>query len=186
MRATTPRDDARRLLESLFHELFQTERSAEVHCAREASRLGQTPPAIALRAVSEHARGVNARLPMLAAERNLPHGHAGRAVGEAFSTLRRLLSDPAMDAERSYRGTLLGARHGVDVVRIVGHLARRLEDAPLAAFCDRWLSEREPLVQDVEAQLEWFAEHPTEASARATHPADALRELAERLAPRPS
>ena len=52
-------------------ELFQTERSAYRHPIREAKRLGDVPPAIALRAVAAHANEVLDELPKLARARGL-------------------------------------------------------------------------------------------------------------------
>ena len=56
----------RALLASLLAELFQSERSAVKHPRREADRLGDVPPAQALRAASEHAERVHDELHDLA------------------------------------------------------------------------------------------------------------------------
>lgn len=168
--AARPRglDPHRALLASLFDELFQTERSAEIHPPKEAERLGDTPPAHALRAVAHHAIPVNAELPNLAASRGLPVSKAGSAIGDAFSTTRRMLTDPAWEAERSYRATLLGMRHGLDVVKLIRATADAAGDPDLVAWCTEWLAVREPLVEEVGRQLDWFGSHPEPATR---HPA---------------
>jgi hypothetical protein len=148
------------LLESLFHELFQTERSASEHPRREARRLGASPPARALGAVAEHASRALASLPALAAECELPVGRAGSRLGAVFSRLRQLVLDRFVDAERSYRGTLLGIRHGVDLVHLVREVADREGIDALVQWCDDWLIERCPLVEHVAGELAWFAEEP--------------------------
>jgi hypothetical protein len=159
------------LLESLFAELFQSERSAELHPAREASRLGdETAPARALRAVSQHARSVRGELRELARERDLSVTQAGRRIGDLFSWVRRFVSDGVMEEERSYRATLLGMRHGIDLVELVRGTAESADDAELAAWCTEWLNVREPLVEEVRAQLAWFAWHPEQALRAATGP----------------
>ena len=158
----------RTLLESLFHELFQTERSAEIHSPKEAERLGDTAPARALRAVAHHATSVSSELPNLAASRGLPVSKVGSAIGDAFSMTRRLFTDPVMESERSYRATLLGMRHGLDLVRLIRATADAGGDSDLVAWCTEWLSIREPLVEEVCSQLEWFGWHPEPATK---HPA---------------
>jgi hypothetical protein len=89
-----------------------------------------------------------------------------------------------ISAERSYRGTLLGARHGLDVVRSLRSAAREASREELAGFCERWLERREPLVSAVERELEWFARHPREALsfARTGRKATAKHEPAQRAA----
>lgn len=162
----------RKLSASLMREVFQTERSAELHCIREAARLSG-PPATALRACAIHAVRVNRELPQLARQAQLPVRNAASAIGRAFSALREVIFDRALDEERSYRGTLLGLRHGVDVVRMLQHVADASGRLPLAEFCTQWLAEREPLVGDVARAMSWFALHPEVAVAR-THAARRL------------
>jgi hypothetical protein len=151
------------LISTLFPEFFQTERSAQRHPALEAQRFEGTPLAAPLRAVSTHASQVLAELPKLAAARGLSRAEAGRHVGRLFSTLRDRIADHLIDAERSYRGTLLGMRHGIDLVQLLSAVARTKSDAQLADFCEAWLQTRTGLVKDVEAQLAWFAAHPERA-----------------------
>jgi hypothetical protein len=167
------------LLPNLFPELFQTERSAERHPELEAQRLSDTPLAGPLRAVSRHATSALSEFARLARERGLSGSQSGKHIGRLFSTLRDRFADHWVDAERSYRGTLLGIRHGVDLVRLVTAAARLQGDAELADFCAAWLRTRTQLVADVEAQLDWFAAHPDRARA---HPKSTrwLRRLSQR------
>lgn len=152
------------LLRSLFRELFQSERSAMKHPRREAERLGGGPPAQALEAVTDHAKRVFAELCATARTSNVPVSRAGMAIGSLFSIARHFVLDRAVDAERSYRATLLGIRHGVDVVKLVRKIADASGRVELAGFCTRWLEEREPLIERVESAMGWFAEHPQRAA----------------------
>jgi hypothetical protein len=154
----------RDLLATLVRELFQTERSAQRHPAREAERYGDSAPSRALRAVSEHATAVLAELPGVVESVSLPDSTAGRTVGELLSLVRDNVTDRLVDAERSYRGTLLGMRHGVDLVRLIQRVADAGGLVELGGFCTRWLAAREPLIHDVELAMSWFAEHPGEAA----------------------
>ncbi len=156
------------LLRSLFVELFQTEESAAVHCAREADRLKDTPPGEAFRAIAEHARVRMADIEALARERKMPEAKSGTAIGRVFSDTREAIADRVLSSERSYRMTLLGTRHGLDLVHLVEHVARQQNDTGLEQFCMAWLRERDPLVRRAHAQLRWFAEHPEEASTTST------------------
>jgi hypothetical protein len=156
------------LLATLWEEFNQTERSAKRHPAREAERLEGTAPAFALRAVSEHAARVLGELDTMAWVENLSSGRVGRAVGELFSNARELVSDRMMDAERSYRASLLGMRHGVDIVKLVREVARTSGRLELDEYCTKWLAERQPLIAAVEHAMAWFATHPREARLRST------------------
>lgn len=158
-----PGGRSHQLLQTLFHELFQTEQSASLHPEREARRLGTAPPADALRQVAEHARRVLVELPELASRRRLPVSRIGQLVGLLFSNARSWFADHLIQPERSYRGTLLGMRHGLDLVTLIRDSALVDGDAELAEWCARWLLEREPLVEAVAAQLQWFAESPEAA-----------------------
>lgn len=152
------------LLQSLFRELFQSERSAMKHPRREAERLGGGPAAQALIAVSDHAKQVFAELSAAARASDIGVSRAGMAIGSLFSIARHVVLDRAVDAERSYRGTLLGMRHGIDVVKLIRKVADASGRVELAGFCTRWLEEREPLVERVESAMSWFAEHPQRAA----------------------
>ena len=153
----------RTLLNNLTRELFQTETSAVRHCTREAERLGETAPAEALRAVAAHAKQVLTELPALAQRNDMIVSKGGMVVGEIFSLTRDKLADMLIDSERSYRGTLLGMRHGVDVMRLLHDFAETTGKSDLSLFCKTWLAMRTPLVQKVDEQLRWFAENPDEA-----------------------
>jgi hypothetical protein len=155
------------LLNNLARELFQTETSAARHCTREADRLGNTPPALALRSVASHAEKVLAELPALAERNGMVVSKGGIATGELFSQLRDKLADLFIDSERSYRGTLLGCRHGLDVVRLLLQMAVVLGNEELDSFCAAWLNTRSVLVQQMEDELAWFAKHPADAIANA-------------------
>lgn len=151
---------AQELLRSLFHELFQTEESASLHPRREAARLGDSPPAQALNAVARHAQQVLQELPALAESRKLPVSRVGQLVGRLFSDARQWVADRMLEPERSYRGTLLGMRHGVDLVLLIRDIARVEGDSDLEVWCSVWLAEREPLIESVAYELRWFAATP--------------------------
>lgn len=154
-------------LSLLIHELFQTEQSAYDHPRVEADRLGDAPPAEILRAVAEHAKLALAELPPLVKRHDLPDSIGGKAVGAAFSTVRDYLADVMLSAEKSYRATLLGMRHGVDLVELIATVAREDGDEELATWCGRWLGHRRPLVEAAARELAWFASHPEHATEAA-------------------
>lgn len=173
-----------RLRDKLGRELAQSEHDAVVHCAREARRYGGQPPAQAMRAISSHARAIRPRLAPL--WRAQPTGvRLGRAVGELFSLTRHLVLDWLIDAERSYRATLLGLRHGLDAARLLREVARVQHDDAAVACCDQLLDERATLLDAATAELRWFAEHPALA-LRSSHRVRAHLDATKRLAPRPT
>jgi hypothetical protein len=162
--------DRRRLLDKLLRELQRSETSAIEHAPREARRIGESAPVLALRDVGVHAQQLRPRL-----HRALD-GHAlatseGRLSG-TFSTIRNLVADHVYDAERAFRGALLDLRHGIDVVRVLREVARLEELFALIRWCDDWLSARRTLVARVEAQLAWFAEQPQPDPRDPQGPAD--------------
>ena len=152
-----------RLTTTLFAEVFQTERSAIRHPIVEADRLGPCTPADALRAVAAHASRVEPSLAALAEKRGVKRSKIGRAFGSFFSISRNRFADFMLSTEQSYRGTLLGIRHGHDVVTLFGMAAAAEGDRELAAWCDAWLAQRAPLADAVADALVWFAEHPDRA-----------------------
>jgi hypothetical protein len=158
-------DGARRLIATLIRELFQTEKSARWHPVREAERLGDEPPARAMLAVANHASAVLEELPGLAAARSLPKSVGGLTAGRAFSVARDKALDLFLTAEKSYRGTLLGMRHGVDLVKLLRDTAEAAGDRALVTFCNRWLAKRVPLLADATGELAWFAAQPERALA---------------------
>lgn len=154
--------DLHKLRTKLCRELAQSEHDAKLHTMREARRLGPVPPAVALRAIATHAEDQRPRFESLM--RRQPAGlQLGRAVGLVFSTLRHYLFDRLIDTERSYRATLLGIKHGLDVARLLREVAVREGDPAIVRFCDELLVERTLLVEDAEKQLVWFAECPQQA-----------------------
>lgn len=110
-------DSNRKLLSKLCRELFQAETSARLHPRREADRLGDCPPAKALRAVSEDAELALATVPAPFSQR--PSWRVGAFAGHAFSVARQAVIDRLVDRERSYRGTLFGLHHCVDLVTLL-------------------------------------------------------------------
>lgn len=154
------------LLVSLFRELFQTEQSAKLHPMREADRLGDVPPAAALRAIVEHATRALDELPGLAERNDLPVSAAGMTLGVFLSNCRQFAVDQLVEAERSYRGTLIGVRHGVDLVELIGKVAKAQENRELSEWCATWLEARKPLVEQMVQALQWFAENPDKATSR--------------------
>ncbi len=164
-RALPEGGEARRLLATLVRELFQTENSARWHPAREAERLGEAAPGRAMAAVALHASAVLEELPALAEACGLPTSVGGLTAGRAFSALRDKAFDLFLTTEKSYRGTLLGLRHGVDLTKLLRETAAADGDRRLVAFCDRWLARRVPLVADVAHELAWLGEHPGRALA---------------------
>jgi len=117
-------------------------------------------------AVADHAKGIFAELCAVARASDAPVSRAGMALGSVLSIARHLVLDRTVEAERSYRATLLGMRHGVDLVKLIRKLADASGKVELAGFCTRWLEEREPLVDRVEAAMGWFAEHPKRAAEK--------------------
>lgn len=153
----TPR---RKILRRLGRELYQTETSARLHCRREAERLGDVPPAEPLRASSRHASEALKSITEHTSRSDMPLSVAGALTGVAFSTARDLVLDRLLSSEQSYRGTLLGMKHGLDLVKLINELAQREGDVELTEWTNAWLRIREPLVMEAEARLGWFADNP--------------------------
>jgi hypothetical protein len=149
------------LFMKLGRELLQTETSASVHCRREAARLPGTPVADVLLKVAQHAEESLAHLP--AVIRYHPGLRIGHTFGRLLSALRQGVIDRLVDRERSYRGTLLGMHHGLDLVRLVLQFAIEQQQPELENWCRAWLETREALVERATRQLDWFAQHPREA-----------------------
>jgi hypothetical protein len=188
-RSEAPESAEHAWLSTLVHELFQTERSAKLHPVVEAERLGDVPPARVLRAVAAHAELALAELPPLVKRHQLPDSRVGRLIGSAFSSLRDRVLDRTLSREKSYRGTLLGMRHGVVIGALIEHVDREDGDQILAEWCERWLERRRGLVEDAARELAWFAANPDRARAPATSSPlagglTALRRGLERLAGR--
>lgn len=176
----------RDLLATLFFELFQTERSAIAHPSREADRYGETPPAHALRAIASHAKRTLPEIEGLARSRDIRLTRAGKAVGEMLSVIRDAVVDRLVSSEKSYRGTLIGVRHGIDLVTLIASLAEELDDQELVRFTTRWMRERQPLVGVATEALSWFARHPDLAVRAHGKGVRASRKQAPKRAPRPA
>lgn len=155
--------DLQKLRTKLCRELAQSEQSARLHPRREARRLGKVPPAAALRAIADHADQLRPRFDALLRDEQPVGLRVGRLIGRLFSALRQGLFDRMIDTERSFRGTLLGLRHGIDTTRLLREVAARLDDVYLVAFCDELLARRLPLIARAEATLAWFADQPSRA-----------------------
>ncbi len=159
-------NDPTDLIDRLWPEVFQTEESARSHPAREAKRLGNSPPAFAMRAVAAHAAQSLSRWQRLAADRGHEPSRLGRGLGNAFSIVRALGSDLLMSREKSYRATVLGIHHGIGVFALLEDAATASGDQRLADSCAAWLAERRALCATAEEALAWFAEHPALALSR--------------------
>ncbi len=159
--------DSTLLLTALLPETFQTEQSAITHCAREAERLGEADEAQGMLAVSRHATLSLATLKTLAQARGVDGETAGRVIGASLSELRDKIADRIISSESSYRGTLMGMRHGFDLFTLVRSTAEAEGDVELASFCEDWLAVRGPLIEQAAATLRWFAGHPARAMRRA-------------------
>ena len=156
-----------KLVRNLLLEAFQTEQSAKSHCAREAKRLGTTPPGTAMRAASEHASGTLGKLDAFAKARGLEGHSQGRTLGRMLSMIRELSTDLFLSEEKSYRGTLMGMQHGKGVFLFLEDTAIANGDQELADLCHTWLERRVPILADAEQDLAWFAENPEIAATRA-------------------
>ena len=169
----TPRT---RLREKLIRELAQSERDARIHTRREARRLGTTTaPAQAFLAIADHADATERQLVELAGRRRSFGVRLGHAVAGVFSGLRHLVFDRLIDTERSYRATILGLRHGIDVARLLHEVAMRERHAELQWFCSGLVIDRGILLDEAESALSWFAEYPDLALRSGTIVRPALR-----------
>jgi hypothetical protein len=146
-----------RLLEKLLRELVRVETLAVEHAPREARRLGETPPVVALREVATHVAAMRPRFAFMLDGHALVTGRGG--ISATLSTLRHIVSDRGQHADRAYRAALHDLVHGIDVVRVLREVARFEELFALIRWCDDWLPARRTLVARVEAQLAWFARH---------------------------
>lgn len=145
------------LLKNLLREFSQSEMSAATHCRREARRLGAAPPADALTAVSADAQASMRAFP---SEMKAVFGFSLTAsVGHFLSDARQLLIDRLVERERSYRATLLGMRHGLDLVALIRDVSKEVGETNINAWAVVWLDRRTPLVERAVDQLSWFALH---------------------------
>jgi hypothetical protein len=93
----------------------------------------------------------------LAKDRGMVAVEGGKSVGSAFSVLRDSVGDLLLSHEKSYRGTILGMRHGIDLVELIQYMAAEQGDPVLAAWCALWLEQRRALVEATARELAWFA-----------------------------
>ncbi|HVK84103.1 MAG TPA: hypothetical protein VM513_08345 [Kofleriaceae bacterium] len=155
----------RRLLDKLTREVLRVEGQVVDQPGREARRLGDVPPVAALRDIASHAAAMRSRFEAMVAGYGLVLHRFG--VG-ALTTLRYIVLDRVVDAERSYRTALAELRHGIEVVKVLRDAARRDELFGMIRWCDDWSNARRTLVARAEAQLAWFStaeEAPTVPSA---------------------
>jgi hypothetical protein len=145
-----------RLLDKLVREITRAELQAIDHPVRERRRLGDSPPVQALRDVALHAGAMQPRFETLLRGHDVALHRGG--LGATLATLRHLVVERVIDAERAYRTALLDLRHGIDVVKLLRDVARREMLFGVIRWCDDWLGARRTLVARVEAQLAWFAE----------------------------
>lgn len=164
---TAKRDE---LLSSLLTEVFQAERSGAEHPAREAERLGDTPPGRAMRAISVDCTRALEELRVIALRPDVDVDvgvGAARSIGEriggAFSVVRETVGDVFVTRQMSYRGTLLGVHHGVDVIMLLRNVAESAGDAEVVEWCMRTLDSRRPLLESAQHELTWFAREPERA-----------------------
>lgn len=155
------------LYRKLCRELAQAEQAADLHPRRQARQLGNTAPANAFLDIADHARSWWPAY-RAAAGHALGLG-AGVTVGKMFSAIRYVAVDRWIDAQRAYRGTLLGLRHGVDCARLLGEVATDVGNAPLVRWCDEMLEGRLLLLAEAERALAWFARHPGAAIHAISH-----------------
>jgi hypothetical protein len=160
---TTSSQQLTPLLEATLRELFQAERSATRHPRVEASRLGTTPPGDVMEEIAVHADGQLEKLDELAMARGMTPAAAAKTIGSAFSVIRDNFTDLTTTTEQSYRLTMLGVRHGIDLVRILRELAVRANDESLKQWSEAWLLRRLELAENAETQLAWFVANPERA-----------------------
>ena len=162
---------AQALLHTLLVELFQTEESYVQQCRREAARNtdpGLATPVAAMVAAAGIAESSLARLRELATARGIESTEKGKLLGALFSSIREHIADRAINSERSWRLTVMGMRHGIDVLSSVREVARTTGDAELVAYCDDTHRQLKPLVDDAATACAWFARHPAQAMETAT------------------
>lgn len=163
--------DATKLVDKLVRELAQAEFDAQLHTRRQAGRLGRCLPSSALDAIAEHATGTWSGFITAAGPHRRFGIEMGRLIARILSAIRHFSVDLIIDAQRSYRATLLGLTHGLDCTRLLRAASVRSGDTSLARWCDEMLVERVPLIEDAVNAMQWFADEPEIA----LHPAGARR-----------
>lgn len=170
--------EGRRLLDKLLRETARAELQAIEHAARESKRLGPVPPVMALAATADHATEMQARLVMMLEAHAIDLQFQRSGIGSTLSSLRHLVVDRMIHAERAYRTILLDLRHGIELVKLLRESTRQRLVFGLIRWCDDWLGARRTLVARVEAQLAWFAQQEQLADLPAS-----ARDLEEPLDP---
>jgi len=158
-----------RLRHKLCRELAQSELDARLHTRREAGRLGDVPPAQALLEIAAHADALSVAFETYVATRQPVGLRLAHAVARVFSGTRHYFLDRLIDRERSFRITLLGLKHGVDVAKLLRVVACEEEEIGLALLCDDLVRDRAALIVQAEATLAWFAAHPAFALRAGAH-----------------
>jgi hypothetical protein len=153
-----------KLLHNVVHEVFQTETSAVRHCQREAERLASTGPGRAMIAISGHASQVLEALGPVCRREGLPVSVGGSTAGVLLSEMRDKVLDRLIQSERSYRGTLMGLHHGIDLMKLVTLAAEASGKSSLLELCSNWIPARTALVQVAVEELSWFVMHPERAT----------------------
>lgn len=159
----------RRVLDKLIREIARSEQQAIEHAAREARRIGDAPPVLALHEVGAHAIELRSRLEYVV---------VGHELGWPRRTPRAPHRLAVLDPERAFRGALLDLRHGVVLVERLRELARLTELFGIHRWCDDWLSARRTLVARTAAHLAWYVEGIDDPafSSVATHDPDPSRD----------
>jgi hypothetical protein len=148
------------LIDKLCRELAQAEHDAFLHCARQARQLGACPPAHALRAISEHAESTWPSYVEATSGRRGVGTRIGKLVARTLSATRHLAVDRIIDAQRAYRATLIGLKHGLDCARLLTEVAIRADEPELVRWLGATLPRRRELIASAEDAMEWFAEWP--------------------------
>jgi hypothetical protein len=129
--------------------LYDLEQETHRLLIREATRLGSSRSALALRVTAEHVGETIEDLERLATKRGL---RLGSASAVALDTLRRLRDVIIDDSVRRRQMLLASLREGIDLVRVLYAKATGEGDESLAALCEHWLEVRERLVGDLLAR----------------------------------
>ena len=175
-------DDTHRLLEKLLRETGRAEAHAMEAPEREARRIGACPPVAALVDIAEHAEQMQRRFDRMLEGHELQLHVTRGALGSTLTSLRHLVVDRVVNAERAYRTALLDLRHGIEVVKLLREITRRHMLFGLVRWCDDWLGARRTLVARAEAQLSWFTDQETLAANPVTggDPAESWEPVEER------
>jgi hypothetical protein len=145
-------DAARSPYDHLVRALVRAEADTVELAARTTQRIGDVPPARALRAVAAHALATRDRLAHVLAG----HGIAATPSRRRMSELCRWLIARLVDPERVYGDALDELRREVAIVHELRSAARVDGLFGLIRWCDDWLPARRLRIAHVEAQQAWF------------------------------